>query len=312
MTRPLQLAVGVKTDPIQYRYSYEWLFRLLSEEQIRFVQIGTFFELYLLPDDAIIAIREAAERFGLSIASVFTSHRELGGFFHGGPAMESVARRSYERLIEVGALLGAGSVGSNPGSVLRDEMESKPTGIACYVRHMKELLHYAHDRGVAWLAAEPMSCLAEPPTLPGEMRDVMEELLAYRRAHPETTAAPGLCTDVSHGYADADERVVHSRTELLEAAVPYTHEIHLKNTDEIFHSTFGFSDEERRRGVVDVAAVRDLLCARADELPVDRLIGYLEISGPKTGRDYSDRRLEEQLRASLRHVKSAFEVPPAS
>src|SRR6478735_2570032 len=50
MTDQLELRLGVKTDPIEYRYSHPWLFRLLAEEGIQYVQLGTHFELYQLPD----------------------------------------------------------------------------------------------------------------------------------------------------------------------------------------------------------------------------------------------------------------------
>ena len=45
------LKLGMKTDPIEYRYSYDWLFSLLDELDIRYVQIGSFFELYLVEDE---------------------------------------------------------------------------------------------------------------------------------------------------------------------------------------------------------------------------------------------------------------------
>lgn len=55
-------------------------------------------------------------RRGLRIKSVFTAHRELGGFFVGDPRLEAAARRGFERLLQVGALLGADYIGSNPGA----------------------------------------------------------------------------------------------------------------------------------------------------------------------------------------------------
>jgi ribulose-phosphate 3-epimerase len=70
--------------------------------------------------------------------------------------------------------------------------------------------------------------------------------------------------------------------------------------------TFGFLPDERARGVVDVPAIRDVLVARADALPVRDLTGYLEIGGPKLGRDYSDPDVEEALRGSIRYLRRAF------
>jgi ribulose-phosphate 3-epimerase len=303
----LDLELGVKTDPVEYRYSFAWLFDLLAEEKVGHVQIGTFFEIYQLPDEYFRELRRQAANRGVSITSMFTAHRELGGFFRDdGPGWEAVARGNYERLIHVAGLLGAKSIGSNPGAVLRDRMGTKPTGIAAYLRNMKQLMHVAHDQGIEWLTIEPMSCLAEPPTLPQEMSDMAGELMAYHAARPGATAKVGFCVDVAHGYADGEGKVIYDNMQLLEAALPHTSELHLKNTDAKFSSTFGFSPAERERGIVDVRAVRDLLCQRASVLPVDRLIGYLETGGPKLGRDYSDGHLGEALRQSLRHLRETF------
>jgi ribulose-phosphate 3-epimerase len=301
----LALRLGVKTDPTQYRFSYPWLFRRVADEGVRYVQLGTFFEIYQLSDAYFVQLRRAAEDAGVVIHSIFTAHRELGGFFVDDPGWQQVARRNYERLIEVGSLVGARSVGSNPGAVYRDRMGTKRGGWECYLKHMKELMHFAHQRGVAWLTIEPMSCLAEPPTLPDEIRDMGDELDGYHRRHPDT-ARVGYCTDIAHGYADRDGVIRFDHLQTLEATLPYLYELHLKNTDQRYSSTFGFGPEERRGGIIEIGPVRRLLLERADSLPVDELVGYLEIGGPKLGRDYSDQQLAEQLRASLTYLKQAW------
>lgn len=302
---PFSISLGVKSDPIEYRYSHAWLYRVMAEEGLRYLQFGSFFEAYHLPDSWFSDLRGVAAAEGVEISSVFTAHRELGGFFIGDARWEAVARRNYERLIEVASLLGARQAGSNPGAVLRDQMGQKAAGVACYLHHMKELMGFAHARGLERLTIEPMSCLAEPPTLPEEIAGMAEELMAHHCATAGTVPV-GYCVDVSHGYADAARRVVHSPLELLEAALPWTTELHLKNTGTSFESTFGFGEEERARGIVDLCAVRDLLANQAERLPVRHLIAYLEIGGPKLGRDYSDGLLERQLRASIRHVREVF------
>jgi ribulose-phosphate 3-epimerase len=186
-------------------------------------------------------------------------------------------------------------------------METEQAGIERYMRHTKELMSYAYSKGLEALTIEPMSCLAEPPTLPGELIGMAEELNDYHKTHPRTVPVR-YCTDVAHGYADSQGRVVHDNMELLEVTLPYLQEVHLKNTDEIFNATFGFSEEELARGIVDIPAVRDLLLANAERIPVDQIVGYFETSGPKFGRDYSDRKLEDQLRLSLRYLVRAFTV----
>lgn len=302
----MKLHLGVKSDPIEYRYSFPWLFRLMADEGVESLQLGSFFEVYQLPDEYFLKLRKQANDFGIRVDSLFTAHRELGGFFREDPEWVAVARRNFERFIEVGALLGATAVGSNPGAVPRDLMGLKAEGLARYISHMKELMHYAKQRGVEWLTVEPMSCLAEPPTLPCEMKEMGEIFAAYHAEHPETTAQVGYCVDIAHGYLDAQEKLGFNHIELFKAALPWLYEVHLKNTDNRFHSTFGFEPESLSKGIVDVALFRKLLLEHAEEIPVKEITGYLEIGGPKHGRDYTDGQLADQLRSSLRYLKEAF------
>lgn len=303
----MKIQLGLKTDCIETRYSFPWLFDLLAEEGIPNVQLGSFYELYVLEDSYFTDLRGEAESRGLRIRSVFTAHRELGGFFVGDPRMERAARRGFDRLLEVGALVGADYVGSNPGAVYRDHSAAqKAFGTATYLRHLKELSRRARTLGLKGITMEPMSCLAEPPTTPEEMRHYIGEMRAYHAAHPDATVPAYLCGDISHGLADRDKRVVHSNTELFVAGMPMMCEFHFKNTDAIYGSTFGFNAEEKKKGIVDLAAFKALCDRHADQWPVVEVVGYLEIMGPKIGRDYSDPHLGAELRTSLRAIKEVF------
>ncbi len=305
MTMPLPLEIGLKTDPMEYRYSYEWLFRYMQRRGLRHLQLGTFFEVYHLPDDWFVSLRALAAAHGVRISSVFTAHRELGGFFREERGLYETAYRNFARLIEAGGLLGAACVGCNPGAVPRDRMETKEAGSLRYLSAMEKLLHHAWLHGVETVTFEPMSCLAEPPTLPEEIRAFSEHLAQYHARVPDT-AAPGICLDISHGYADADGTSRVAPLEMLEASLPWLAELHLKNTDARYCATFGFGAADRARGVVDLSAVRTLLEAHAGALPRVPLVAYLELGGPKLGRDYSDSLLEAELDASLDHIQEVF------
>jgi len=65
MSSNLNFHLGVKSDPIEYRYSWEWLLRILADEGVRFMQIGTFFEIYQLPDSVFLELREKAAQLGI-------------------------------------------------------------------------------------------------------------------------------------------------------------------------------------------------------------------------------------------------------
>lgn len=306
MKKDIELLLGVKSDPITYRYSFEWLFDLMAEEGVTYLQLGTFFELYFLPDSYFLRLREEAEKRGIIISSVFSAYRELGGFLLEDPDLVHVTERNYRRLIEVAALLGASSCGASAGAFPRDRLTLREKGITRYLEKMKELLHYARSCGLAWLTAEPMSCFAEPPCSADEVRRIGEELTRYWEEHKDSAARFGFCADVSHGWIDKDGTLREHHLSLFLATFPYLHEFHWKNTDVMYHETFGFEPENRKRGIIDVQVVQSLLVEHSHLLPERRLIGYLELPGPKLGRDYSDYLLERMLRESLRYLRQVL------
>ncbi len=298
--------IGIKADPIEYRYSYDWLFRLMDRLDVRNLQLGSFFEMYSLPDRYFQKLRRQADDYGIRIRSCFTTHRELGGFFFDDSDMQQAAMDAYRRYIEIGAILGAEAVGSNPGSVLRDNMEYKEQGIQNYLNAMTELSRYAYNAGLKALTVEPMSCLAEPPTTKEEITRFMTTLETARSGDPEGMVPVYLCADMSHGYADPGGNIIHDHVELFEHCIPWMWEFHIKNTDGLFNSTFGFSPDEMENGIVDLGMVRNLIEKRSADFPCLEPIGYLETSGPKLGRDYSDLKLEEEIEWSMKAIRKLF------
>ena len=304
----MDIILGIKSDPIQYRYSYRWLFDLMNDLDIRFMQLGSFPEMYNLEDDYFLTLRDQAQKAGVEIKSCFTAHRELGGFFSPDPLLQKVARNNYERYIHIASLLGAGSVGSNPGSVLRDELAYKTNGIQNYLETMKALMELAKNQGLQFLSVEPMSCLAEPPSVPEELDYMFGMLGDFHRGHPDTTVPAYACSDISHGYADAAGRVIFDNYRLFEYQIPYMAEFHIKNTDERFESTFGFGPAEGVEGIVNLERVRDIINRNRGKFPVKQIVGYLELGGPKLGRDYSDMLLRDMIVASVTHMQQVFTV----
>ena len=301
----MKLRLGIKTDPIEYRYSFRWLFELMEELGVKNIQLGSFFEMYLLPDSYFLRLRRMAEDHGLRFAACFTAHRELGGFFQTEPAYHRVAYDCFSRYLEIGALLGAESVGSNPGAVMRDEMESKAAGIERYCAAVESLSKKAAEIGLSAITVEPMSSLAEPPTTPEEITAMMRRFAAHREKDPSGRVPVLLCGDVSHGLVDAAGKLVHTHVELLEMQLPWLWEFHFKNTDSRYSSTFGFGDGAPQ-GIVSLPEVRNILVKGEETLPRRDLVGYVEIGGPKLGRDYSDPLLRDQLVQSVKAIQNVF------
>jgi len=302
----VKVHLGVKSDPIEGRYSFEWLFDLMAGCGVHRLQMGTSFSVFYAEDDYFRGVRRSAESRGIRISSVFTSHRELG-FANEDPLLDQAARRGWERIIHVASLVGAESAGSNACIVLRDRPRTREPGLAAFLAHMRLLLETARRAGLSALTLEPMSSLFELPSTPEEIRHIMEEMGAFHAAHAGATVPLQLCGDISHGLADADRRVVHDNWALFEMQIPWMREFHFKNTDPVFNATFGFGPEERPKGIVDLRRLAALIESHAGHFPCGEVTGYLEIPGPKLGRDYTDPSLERMLVESLQALRAAFD-----
>ncbi len=281
----------------------------MGEAGAPYLQLGSFTEIFSLPAEWFRRLAEKAHDRGVRIKSVFSSHRELGGILSGDPALAEVSRANFLKLIEAGQAVGADYAGSSLGRPYADRMEEKESGFRETIEYFKFLSHIAREKGLRGLTMEPMSCLAEPPTLPEECAWAMSELDAYHSAHADTVPVY-FCSDISHGYADAEKRVVYDNWFLFSEQIPHMCEFHFKNTDAIFNSTFGFGAEERVRGIVDLERLRHLIDANAERFPVEHVVGYLEIGGPKHGRDYSDPLLGPMLRESVAALREVFPFQP--
>jgi ribulose-phosphate 3-epimerase len=167
-------------------------------------------------------------------------------------------------------------------------------------------MHYAREHGLGWLTTELMSSFAEPPCSAAEMKEIGSRLCRYHERHPDRTVRYGFCADISHGWVNENMEELQNNEDYFTAAAPYLYEFHFKNTDRIYRETFGFEQENLKKGIVDVHRIHSILFHNQDKLPVSPIVGYLELPGPKIGRDYSDIELGRMLRESLRYIKREF------
>jgi hypothetical protein len=171
---------------------------------------------------------------------------------------------------------------------------------------MEDLLGIARSEGLKGLTIEPMSSGFEPPSLPEEIISMVTDLGFRYRKNPEKLVPPYLCGDISHGIPGRDGTILFTHLELFELSIPFLAEFHLKNTDRFYHSTFGFSKEEQKKGIVDLGEVSGLINKNRDKFPVEEVVAYLELGGPKLGRDDTDYQLEKMLDDSLQSICEAF------
>jgi sugar phosphate isomerase/epimerase len=302
----MKVTLGVKSDIIERRYSFDWLFGIMADCGVERLQFGCSLSTYLADDEYFRNLRRRAERRGILITSVFSALREFGGLASGDPLLEAATRRMWERLIHVASLLGAGMAGTNASITMRDRPESREEGIRRFRSEIRKLMAEAKREGLAALTTEPMSSVWEYPSTPEEIRGLAGELAGFHAEHAETTVPFYYCGDISHGVADRERRVVHDNWRLFELEIPWMGEFHFKNTDAIFNSTFGFGPGERSRGIVDLARLAALIEVNSDRFPLPEVTGYLEIPGPKLGRDYTDCHVGDALAESIAALKEHF------
>lgn len=302
----MKVHLGVKSDPIEGRYSFDWLFGIMRECGVDRLQYGSSTAALLVDDEYFRGLRRRAETRGIRIESLFSCIREFGGLGSGDPALAHATIRFWRALIHAAAVLGASSAGTNASVTLRDRPASREEGIDRFFAEAPGLMAYARAEGLAAVTTEPMSSVWEYPSTPEELESLGRTLDGVHARDRDGTVPFRYCGDISHGVADAGKVVVHDNWSLFETAIPWMSEFHFKNTDAIFNSTFGFSPAERERGIVDLARLRELIEGNADRFPVREITGYLEIGGPKVGRDYTDPHLGRALAESLEALKENF------
>ncbi len=298
--------LGVKSDPIESRYSFDWLFGIMNDCGVDRLQYGSSIATLVADDEYLRGLRRRAEKRGIRIESLFSSTREFGGFGSGDPALARATVRYWRALIHAASVLGASCAGTNASVTLRDRPASRDEGIARFFAEAPGLMAYARAEGLSAITTEPMSSVWEYPSTPRELEELGRTLDSVHDRDRDGTVPFRYCGDISHGVADADRRVVHDNWSLFEVAIPWMSEFHFKNTDAIFNSTFGFAAAERERGIVDLARLRALIDRNTGRFPVREITGYLEIGGPKVGRDYTDPGLGRALAESLQALREHF------
>jgi ribulose-phosphate 3-epimerase len=100
----MKLALGIKSDPVEFGYSFHWLFGLMADEGVSSLQLGSFFELYHLPKGDLKKLRKQAEDFGVYIGRLFKTHLKPAGFFQEDLEWTPLVWHNDERFLERGSL----------------------------------------------------------------------------------------------------------------------------------------------------------------------------------------------------------------
>ena len=299
--------VGVKSDPIENRYSFDWLFGLMAEQHVGWLQLGSSFPFFHAEAEWFRDLSRRAERRGIRIESTYSSYREMTGFFAADPHLEAASRFAWERLIQVAVVggrlfrgielrLGAPRPprreGARPRAVL-----PPPEGALAHREGRRPLgaVHRAHV--VALRAA--IDPRGDGPGDPGNGRVPRGRSPPARCPSSSAPTSPTASRTATGGWWSTTGACSRRASRTRASSTSRT-----PTTGSTGPS--GSPRRSARRGIVDLERFRALIDANADRFPVQELVGYLELPGPKTGRDYTDNLLGSALGESLAALKAVF------
>ena len=94
----------------------------MAEEGVTRLQLGTFFELYSLPDEWCLRLKKQADDFGVTIDSIFTAHQMGGCRMTHDPSSRVVGTdhrvEGFENLYVVDGSVLPTSLGVNPSETI--------------------------------------------------------------------------------------------------------------------------------------------------------------------------------------------------
>ena len=244
-------------------------------------------------DSQIKRIRAACLEHDIKITSMFTSSfTRVNHFLHPDKEAREYWLRWFKSLADIGAKLGATSIGSHFGIFSFDSFEKRYDELLEEaVANWQQLSVHAAELGYEYLTFEPMS-------VPREMGNTVSKSLELINMVNQNSAIPlKCCLDVGHA-PDPSERDPYPWIEQIGNISPI---IHLQQT--VLHKSnhWPFTEEYNKEGIIKPAKViASLQKSKASESTL-----LFEISH----REHFDTeyRIVEDLKESADHWKEALD-----
>ncbi|MDP6379999.1 MAG: TIM barrel protein [Phycisphaerae bacterium] len=232
-------------------------------------------------------VAEYGDKIGVDIVSVLTFFRDSVSIAHHDPDISAAAWTVMESMVAQAGSYGAKLVGGSVGTVLADDFADIDQRKKLFARTMdawKRWMELAHREGVGAVNVEAMSTLREPPATIPSGREWMAELCAFHSANPDTTTPATFCYDLGHGPTEKEEHSPADRdfAAWFEAFGDVIAEVHIKNTDSGFISTWPFTDAYKETGIIDLDRVAE---GMRDYLRAPDVYVMVEYPGKRGRRD---------------------------
>jgi sugar phosphate isomerase/epimerase len=225
-----------------------------------------------------------ADKIGVRIISMLTFYRDNVSICNPDSDVSQSAYVTMRMMAAQSGSCGCKLMGASLCTVHKEEMgdprryeELRNQAL----EYWKQWLVLAKEEGIEYVTLETMSTPREPPCTINEAKQILGCLRDFYDRNTNASM-PVLCYDLGHGVS-ASEKDVPGDDDFAEWFKAFPHdifEIHVKNTDSLFLSTWPFTREYREKGIIDLGRVVE---AVKKYLRVPELYMIVEIPG-KRGR----------------------------
>lgn len=309
MEKVFQPKLGVKTDFLSCCHACPSLFQVLADASIHSLRLHLFKECFLLPDSVFKALRQRAEKAGLTIISISSSSDPIYTPQLGNEHDEET------RKWKVAQLLGATSATLCPDLLHGFASLLNSTNRERFLKTMQSHMHRAFERGVSQLLLEAFS--PKLKNLPAQelLRSLYDSLTHYHRAHPNT-AAVGYEATVNARCTKAEKIVLDPPSASQEEIVPLLQALcltYVDITDMQYKTIDSPGTNEECAPTAPLSSPWEAQgFAHIERLWIDNCLQPLGDAGQPTGIEASMRKMIRCTKATLPQAAQLTTVPSVS
>ena len=298
------MKLSINTGFLVNRYPSpsQWC-KVVNQLEVRNIQLTSdLFSPYYDPeilDQYVKEINDLKEKYNFSINSFFTGgFTRVNHFCHPDKIVRDYWMKWFKKFVYYANLLGAKRVGSHIGilSIPNNEKDRKLFQDRC-INLWKELSIYASEKNIKELTWEHMSIEREQ----GHTQSDIDYLI---RGFTNTKIPIRLCLDPDHGDLESNDPSDYEPYGLLKKYLPYSSQLHLKQTSTDKRKNGPFTEENNKSGLIDGNKVAKLL---SQLIPIEKQEDFeiiLELNARE--REPDDSNICDAVKKSLDYWREAL------
>ena len=299
------MKLSVNTGFLVNRYPSpsQWA-SVIDKLNVRYVQLTSdlfspYYDKKIL-DQYVDQINELKDKYDFSINSVFTGgFTRVNHFCHPDELVREYWMNWFKKFINYADLLGAKRLGSHIGilSIPDNQNQRKVFQDRC-ITLWKILSEYAEGTSIKELTWEHMSIEREQGHVQKDIDYIIESFM-------ETKIPVRLCLDPDHGDLSSGDSGDYEPYGLLEKYLPFSSQLHLKQTSKDKRKNSTFTDKNNESGLIVGDKVANLLKKYVSDDRKDDFELILELNARE--REPDDSLICKEVEESLNYWRKVLE-----